>query len=153
FLAAVGFVGWAFVGFESAGAIAEEVKDARRNVPKAIVAALIAIGAVVLFSGLALILAIPDISAVVSGESTDPAAELIGSAFGAGITRPLFVLIIIGFLASGLAAQTSASRVIWSFSRDGVLPGAPTLAKLSSKGQHPVNAVIIAGVLSGLGLL
>ena len=37
FLAAVGFVGWAFVGFESAGAIAEEVKDAKRNVPKAIV--------------------------------------------------------------------------------------------------------------------
>lgn len=56
---------WAF---ESAGAIAEEVQDAKRNVPKAIVAALVAIGAVVLFSRLALIVATPDLAAAVSGQ-------------------------------------------------------------------------------------
>jgi amino acid transporter len=147
-LAAMGFVGWAFVGFESAGAIAEEVKDARRNVPKAMIASLIAIGVVVLFSGLALILAIPDMNAAVSGESIDPAADAIIGALGVNITQPLFGLIVIGFLASMMAAQTSASRVIWSFSRDGVLPASGTLSKLSKRHQYPVNAIFAAFLVS-----
>lgn len=153
FLAAVGFVGWAFVGFESAGAIAEEVKDAKRNVPKAIVFSLVAIGVVVMFSALALILSIPDMSAAVSGESIDPAADTIVNALGVGIVSPLFGLIIIGFLASMMAAQTSASRVIWSFSRDRVLPASKMLSKLSGKNNYPVAAILISGVLSAVVLL
>ena len=153
FAAAVGFVGWAFVGFESAGAIAEEVQDARRNVPKAIVASLVAIGAVVMFSGLALVLAIPDMSAAVSGQSIDPAGDAIVAALGVSITRPLFALIIIGFLASMVAAQTSASRIMWSFARDGVLPASRGLARLSNRHQYPVTAVLAAGSLSFVVLL
>jgi amino acid transporter len=153
FFAAVGFVGWAFVGFESAGAIAEEVKDAKRNVPKAIIFSLVTIGAIVLFSALALILSIPDIGTAVSGESIDPAADTIIAALGVGVVSPLFGLIIIGFLASMMAAQTSASRVIWSFSREGVFPAAKALSKLSSKNKYPINAIITAGAVSGLVLL
>ncbi|WP_416966817.1 APC family permease [Streptomyces sp. 4F14] len=146
--AAVGFVGWAFVGFESAGAIAEEVVDARRNVPKAIVASLVAIGAVVLFSGLALVLAVPDMRAVVAGTVQDPTAETAQAAMGSGVTKPLFVLIVIGFIASALAAQTSASRIIWSFARDEVLPASGRLAALTRRGQYPLTAVLTAGAVS-----
>jgi amino acid transporter len=148
FLAAVGFV-----GFESAGAIAEEVQDARRNVPKAMIASLIAIGAVVLFSGLALILAIPDMNAAISGESIDPAADAIIGALGVNITQPLFGLIVIGFLASMMAAQTSASRVMWSFGRDGVLPASGALSKLSGGHKYPVNAIFAAFSLSAVVLV
>ncbi|MBA2946744.1 APC family permease [Streptomyces himalayensis] len=150
--AAVGFVGWAFVGFESAGAIAEEVVDAERNVPKAMVASLIAIGAVVLFSGLALILATPDMQAVVTGAVQDPTAETAQAAMGNSITKPLFVLIVIGFMASALAAQTSASRIIWSFARDGVLPASGRLSKLSRRGLNPLTAILTAGAISMLVL-
>jgi amino acid transporter len=52
-----------------------------------------------------------------------------------------------------MAAQTSASRVMWSFGRDGVLPGSKALSKLSGKNNYPVVAIIIAGVGSGLVLL
>ncbi|MEU6222849.1 amino acid permease [Streptomyces sp. NPDC047042] len=146
--AAVGFVGWAFVGFESAGAIAEEVVDAERNVPKAMVASLLAIGAVVLFSGLALVLAIPDMQAVVSGAVLDPTAETAQAALGNSVTKPLFVLIVIGFLASMTAAQTSASRIIWSFARDNVLPASGRLSRLAGRHQYPLAAVVTAGALS-----
>lgn len=146
--AAVGFVGWAFVGFESAGAIAEEVVDAERNVPKAMVASLLAIGAVVLFSGLALILAIPDMQAVVSGAMLDPTAETAQAALGNSVTKPLFILIVIGFLASMMAAQTSASRIIWSFARDDVLPASGRLSQLTGRHQYPLAAVVTAGTLS-----
>jgi amino acid transporter len=153
FFAAVGFVGWAFVGFESAGAIAEEVKDAKRNVPKAIIFSLITIGAIVMFSAAALILSIPDVQYAVSGESIDPAADTIIAALGVGVVSPLFGLIIIGFLASMMAAQTSASRVLWSFGREGVLPGAKSLAKLSTKNKYPVAAIAVAGAISSAVLL
>ena len=34
FLAAVAFIGWAYVGFETAGSVAEETTDPRRDVPE-----------------------------------------------------------------------------------------------------------------------
>ena len=37
FLVTMAFVGWSFVGFESAGSIAEEVHHPRRNLPKAVI--------------------------------------------------------------------------------------------------------------------
>ena len=153
FLAAVGFVGWAFVGFESAGAIAEEVKDAKRDVPKAIIFSLVTIGIIVMFSAMAIILSIPDISVAVSGESIDPAADAIINALGVGVVSPLFGMIIIGFLASMMAAQTSASRVLWSFGREGVLPASKALATLSGKNNYPVRAIVTAGTISSLVLL
>ncbi|MFE7420000.1 APC family permease [Rhodococcus sp. NPDC057529] len=153
FFAATAFVGWGFVGFESAAAISEEVEDPRRNVPKAILIALVGVGAVVLFSALALILATPDMGAVVSGVLLDPTASTISAAYGDGITRPLFVLIIIGFIASGVAAQTSASRLIWSFARDEVLPGSTALRTLSGNDRVPRIAIAVSGGVGVVALL
>ena len=59
FLVAMAFVGWSFVGFESAGSIAEEVHHPRRNLPKAVIFSITFIAIVVMFSCLAIILAIP----------------------------------------------------------------------------------------------
>ena len=151
--AAVAFVGWTFVAFEAAGDIAEEVTSPRRAVPKAIIGALTSVGAIVLFSSLALILAIPDWNAVISGEVMDPAAETIAFHLGASIARPLFALFILSFMAAMVAAQTSVSRVVWANARDGVLPGSRYLSRLSGKNQLPVIAILLAFVLSACVLL
>jgi amino acid transporter len=148
FVLAMGFVGYAFAGFETVCSMAEEVKDPAKNLPKAIVAAILAIGAVVLYSALALILATPDLPAAVSGLIADPAAETITHALGPDIARPFFALVIIGFLASMVTAQTSISRVVWSFSRDNVLPGSAFLVKLSGRHRMPSRAVITVGILA-----
>ena len=60
FLIAIAFVGFSFVGFESAGAIAEEVHEPRKNLPKAVIFSLTIIALVVMYASLAIILAIPD---------------------------------------------------------------------------------------------
>ena len=54
------------------------------------------------------------------------------SQLGSGIAKPVEVLFVIGFLASFLALQTSASRIIWSYARDRALPAAHLLTRLSS---------------------
>lgn len=152
FLVAVMFVGWSFVGFESAGAIAEEVHEPRRNLPKAVISSIVLIAGVVMYSSLAIILAIPDLEAVAAGEVADPVYETLTSALGSSIAKPVEVLFLIGFVASFLALQTSASRVIWSYARDGALPGSAALSKLTTGQRVPGNAILVTTVI-GLALL
>jgi len=144
-LVAVGFVGFAFAGFESVCSMAEEIEEPEKNIPRAITGALFAIGLIVSYCALALILATPDFGAIVSGAVTDPAASTIQSALGPDIARVFFVLVIVGFAASMMMAQTSVSRVIWAFSRDKILPGSKYLSKLSEKHGTPNRAVVLVG--------
>jgi amino acid transporter len=154
FLVAVAFIGWSFVGFESAGAIAEEVHEPRKNLPKSVILSLTFIAIVVMYSSLAIILAIPDLGAVAQGKVTDPVYETLTSALGTGIAKPVEVLFVIGFLASFLALQTSASRVIWSYARDGALPGSRVLGRLSKGARLPTAAILVTTVVgSALFLL
>ncbi|MFK8399893.1 APC family permease [Pseudomonas sp. BGr12] len=150
FLIALGFVGFGLAGFESVCSMAEEIEDPARNLPKAIIGALLGIGAVVSYSALALILATPDFAGIISGAIADPAAGTIQAAFGDGISQIFFVLVIIGFAASMMMAQTSVSRVVWAFSNDKVLPLAGFMSKLSSKNATPDRVIIIVGLLAAI---
>lgn len=154
FLLAVAFIGWSFVGFESAGSIAEEVREPRRELPKAVLFSLVFIFLVVAYSSLAIILAIPDLDAVADGSVADPVYETLTTALGHGIAKPVEVLFVIGFLASFLALQTSASRVIWAYARDRALPGAAALVQLRGQARIPVVAILVTTVVgSALFLL
>ncbi|WP_237572714.1 APC family permease [Mycolicibacterium lacusdiani] len=154
FMLAVAFIGWSFVGFESAGSIAEEVREPRRDLPKAVLFSLVFIFVVVAYSALAIILAIPDLGAVADGTVADPVYDTLTTALGAGVAKPVEVLFVIGFLASFLALQTSASRVIWAYSRDGALPAAGALVRLRGKARIPTVAILVTTVIgAGLFLL
>ncbi len=147
FLIAMAFVGWAFVGFESAGAIAEEVKDPQRNLPKAVLFSITFVAAIVAFSALAVILAIPNPEAILSGEEADPVYATLVYALGEGAARVVNILFAIGFLASFLALQTSASRVIWAYARDNALPAKAYLSKISGAESIPSRAVSVATIV------
>ena len=141
FLVSMAFVGWSFVGFESAGSIAEEVHHPRRNLPKAVIFSISFIALIVMFSALAIILAIPpDIAA----NSADPVYDTLAFQLGDGAAKLAEVLFTIGFLASFLALQTSASRLIWSYARDRALPAPTLLAKLTKAQKQPVFALLVA---------
>ena len=45
FLAATAFIGWAYVGFDTAASVAEETKEPRRDVPKAVIWSLVTVAA------------------------------------------------------------------------------------------------------------
>ncbi|BCI56059.1 amino acid permease [Mycolicibacterium litorale] len=147
FLLAVAFIGFSFVGFESAGSIAEEVHEPRRYLPKAVLFSLGFIALVVAYSSLAIILAVPDLDAVAEGAIEDPVYETLTNALGPGIAKPVQVMFVIGFLASFLALQTSASRVIWAYARDGALPASAALSRLRGQARIPVIAILITTVV------
>jgi amino acid transporter len=149
FIAAIAVVGWSFLGFESAGSIAEEVHDPERNVPWAIFLGLLAVGVVVLYSGLALDLAVPNVSAVLAGRVADPIATTLTTHLGAGAARAFQVLFLFGFLASFTAVQSAVSRCIWASARDQVLPGHRVLVKLTRREKLPWTSILLTTVVAG----
>jgi amino acid transporter len=146
-LLAIGLAGWSFVGFESSGSIGEEVQDAGRNVPKALRYALMAIAAIGLFGSLALLLAVPDVGAVLTGADADPITTTLTTHLGETATRLVNAMFAIGFTACVLGLQTGISRVIWAFARDRALPASGWLARLSRRESIPLNALAVTAVL------
>jgi amino acid transporter len=152
-LLAVAFVGWSFLGFEAAGSVAEEVDDPERNVPKAIILGLLLVGLVVMFSSAALILAIPNLDEVVAAQSGDVVSETLTAHLGAGVTKPLLAMFVIGFISSFLAVQAAVSRCIWGAARDRSLPGSKVLGRLAGPERLPVNAIVLTAVVAVVFIL
>ena len=148
FFGAVAFIGWAYVGFDTAASVGEEVREPRRDIPKAVILSLVTVALVVSFSSLALILAIPDWGAVISGEVADPVAETITTQLGSDITKPLFALFIIGFTASLIAIQTNCSRIMWAFARADVLPASSFLRRLTPGARLPRGTILTTFVIA-----
>jgi amino acid transporter len=151
FLAIVAFIGFSFVGFESAGSIAEEVQGARHVLPKAISLSLLACGLLVMFATLGLLLSIPDLGAVLAGKDANPIATTLTTRLGSATGRALLVMLTIGFTASMIAVQAAVSRAIWASARARELPGSGLLSKLSGPERLPRHVIgltcIIAGIL------
>lgn len=149
FLGAVAFVGFSFVGFESAGSIAEEVQESRRVLPKAMVLSLGLAGCLVIYACLGISLSVPNIGAVLSGNVADPITTTLETRLGSGAGRAVLIVLTIGFTASLIAVQAAVSRAMWAGARDGVLPGAGRLGTLSGRHRMPRYAIGLTVLISG----
>ena len=148
FLVVIAFIGWSFVGFESAGAIGEEVTDPERQVPRAILLSLPTVAVTVMFSALAILMAIPDLPAAMRGDLGDPITGTLTASLGSAVTKPLLVVIVIAFVAGLVALQAAVSRSIFASARVKALPGSSFLGKLSGGDNLPINAIIASAVVS-----
>lgn len=150
FIAALAFGGWAILGFDACGSVAEETRNARRWVPKAIIFSLIPVGIVEILGALALMLATPNMEAVVNGSVADPVANAVTAGFGSWIEKPFLAVVVIGYMACGIAIQATATRVIYSFARDEMVPGARLWRKVMPFNKLPVYTVALVAVLAAL---
>ena len=152
-LAAVALIGWSFIGFESAGDIAEECHEPRTQVPQALVWSLVFVAIVVIYAALGLLLAVPDLGAAESGAVADPISQTIDAQLGAAVARPLFALVVLSFIGGCAAVQAAVSRVIFALARDRELPASPWLGRLSETERLPRNAIVASAVAAGFLLL
>ena len=129
FVAAVAIAGWVLLGFDACGSVAEETRDAARQVPKAIVMSILCVGLVDLIAAFALVLGNPDLPAMVSGEQADPVSAAVVAGFGSWAETPFLVVVVTSFIACGIAVQGATVRVVFSYSRDGMFPLARRLAE------------------------
>ena len=152
FLAAIAISGWAFVGFDSCGSVSEETKDPMRRVPRAILFSLSSVGFVIILNAIAIGLSHEDTAGVMSGEVLDPVTPTVVAAFGSWVEKPFELVVLAAFVACGIAVQATATRVLFSLSRDRMLPGSGFLSRVGAN-KVPLGALAAASVVSAAGLL
>jgi amino acid transporter len=148
---AIAFSSYFAIGFESASSISEEVKRPRKAVPKAMVLAFFAIMGIVMLSTLAFTLAIPNEEFLTNPETaSDPAIAIMALAFPEPVFRFILALFVIAFAASLMTIQITVSRLVWATARNGELPFAKTLSKLSGDTGLPRIAVTLTAIIATL---
>jgi amino acid transporter len=135
-----------FYGFESAGDISEETRNAGRQVPRAMRLALIwgGIASFVLIG--ALLLAMPAGADTVGKTVQGGGIPYILNSLPRGLQETMIGLIVLAFFSCGSSVQAAGSRLAFSFARDGALPGSTWLSAVSERFKTPANA-LFAGAL------
>jgi amino acid transporter len=151
-LAALAVGGWVFIGFDVCVGAAEETRDAARHVPRAIWIALLTVGTLVILNAVAVTLAHPDPGGVVAGEDLDPVTTAVVSSFGSWSSKPFAAIVLVAFLACGMAAQALTARTMYSIARDGALPGSRFLRRVDRR-KVPVGGIAATAAIACLGLL
>jgi amino acid transporter len=151
-LAALAVGGWVFIGFDACVASAEETHGADRHVPRALWVALLSVAALVILNSIATTLAHPAPADVVAGQDPEPVTTAVVDSFGSWSTRPFAALVLVAFVACGMAAQALTARTMFSIARDGVLPGSSFLRRVDRRGS-PIGAVVVTAVVAAAGLL
>jgi amino acid transporter len=140
-LAALAVGGWVFIGFDASVSAVEETRNAARHVPKAIWIAL-SVGTLVIVDAVAATLAHPNPAAVVAGEDLDPVTTAVVTSFGSWSSKPFAAVVLIAFLACGMAAQALTARTMYSVARDGALPGSGFLRRVDRR-RVPIGAIVV----------
>jgi APA family basic amino acid/polyamine antiporter len=136
------FIFFAYTGFGRAAVVAEEVKDAKRNVPKAL---LLSLGVSTVIYVLVGIVAVGLVGASALADSNSPLSEAISAT---GSPLAVQVVSIGGLLATASVLLTSilgVSRMAYSMARRKDLPQA--LAKLNPKFRTPHYSIWVVGIL------
>ena len=150
FLAAGLAAVWVFYGFEACGDIAEEVQDPSRKVPRAMIWTLGVGGAVSIFLVFALIIAVPDIGAVISGDNATPIDAILAASFGDTGSKIALALILFAFVSCTIAIQGASIRLVYSFARDGMVPGSAALSRVNPRFHMPPGAVLVATIVPAI---
>lgn len=139
-----------FYGFEACGDVAEEVSDPARRIPRAMLMTIV-VGAIsALFSFAGYVLAAPNLEAIVAGEEGDPIPAILEATLGTVGAKIFLVIAILAFISCVLSLQAAASRLLYSFARDGMLPGHRWLSQVSERSKVPTNALIVACTVPAL---
>jgi len=131
----------AFLGFDGIATLGEEAINPTKNIPRAIMISCVGAGSLFIFFTYLLQLAWPtawteltDVDGMAYYIITSLAGQLMGYFFVAGY--------VVGCIAASVSAVASASRVLYSMGRDGLLP-TKFFGYIHPKYKTPSNNVIL----------
>jgi APA family basic amino acid/polyamine antiporter len=139
---------FAYGGFARVAVVAEEIKDAKKNVPRAIIISLAVSAIIYLLVG---IVAIGLVGAQTLSNSNSPLIEAMNAT---GSTMAVYIISFGGLIATASVLLTSilgVSRVAFAMSRRGDLP--QSFTKLHPKFNTPSYSIWVLGTLMALLVL
>ncbi|MBS4803328.1 MAG: amino acid permease [Clostridium sp.] len=137
---------FAYDGWINVGAIAGEMKNLGRDLPRAIVGGLSLVMAVYLAINIAYLWVAPasDLAMV-----TSPASLVATKIFGAIGGKVISIGILISVFGTLNGYLLTGPRVAYALSKDGLLPGSKMLIKVN-KGSSPYNAIYLISILASI---
>jgi amino acid transporter len=102
-------------------------------------------GAAAIFVCFALLLAVPDMAAAVSGKDADPVVTALRTAVGPMGVRAVIAVVLVSFFSCQLSLQAATSRLLFAYARDRMILGSDHLSRLSPRTHMPIAALLVAG--------
>ena len=135
-------------GFDAIAAVAEEIRDPERTIPRAVFITLVSVGA--LYAAVALVaLGTLPLQALTSSEA--PLATAAAAFGGRRAELAVAATAVCATAATGNAMVVVSSRIAFAMARDGHLPAG--LARTTAAGAPRTAVLVCGGVLAGVALL
>jgi amino acid transporter len=134
-------------GFEACADVAEETPDPGRSIPRAMRMTIYIGVAASIFVCVALLLALPDIDAVIAGTDANPVSAVLKASFGITGAKVVVAVVMVSFLSCILSLQAAVSRLLFAYGRDGMIIGSSQLVKIASHAHVPWVALLVAGAV------
>ena len=134
---------YTITGYDASAHISEETHGAAESAPKGVWRSVFysaIIGYIVL---LAITFAAHDTKAINAGAGS--IFSVFESSMGTAWVKTILIIALIGQVFCGMSCMTSASRMMYAFSRDGAVPGSRLWSKVNAN-RIPFNAVIAVAV-------
>jgi urea carboxylase system permease len=152
FLVAALMSTYVFYGFDTAGSLAEETNNPRKEAPRALIRA---ISAAALAGGLLLLVAMMAVGNINAKEiGTLGLPFVVKDTLGNTLGNIFLIDSAVAITVCCLAVHTAGIRMMFSMARDNRLPLGSAVARVSGKSKTPiVPAVVIGGVTIALLLV
>ncbi|MBU6442309.1 MAG: amino acid permease [Alphaproteobacteria bacterium] len=137
-------------GFEACGDVAEETPNPGVAIPRAMRMTIYVGMTAAAFVCFALILAQPDIGAVISGKLTDPVEALLLSVFGSLGAKLVVAVVMVSFMSCILSLQAATSRLVFAYARDRMIVANDYLSAISPHTHVPTRALAMSGIVAAV---
>jgi amino acid transporter len=140
------FAALSFVGFEAAASLGEEVRDTRRNVPKAIIGSILLVGGIYVFCIWAESIGLGQTRMNELSGGSAPPWNLLASEYASWMKWPVIVASVSSMFAVMLASNNGIVRILHKMGREGLLPS--FFGHIDPKRRTPTKAVLFQGVFA-----
>ncbi|KAH8704572.1 amino acid/polyamine transporter I [Phaeosphaeriaceae sp. PMI808] len=139
---------YACICSDSAAHMAEEIKDAGKTVPRAMIGAYLMNGILGFCFLVSYMFMITDVEAALNDNSGYPHIWVFSQAVSAGGVVVLNAIPTVLIFAGTLTYNLSTSRQTWAFARDKGLPFSGWIGAVNQKLQTPVNSVTVTCLIT-----
>jgi len=135
-------------GFEACGDVAEETPNPGIAIPRAMRMTIYVGMSAAAFVCLALILAQPDIAAVIAGKNTTPVETVLLTVFGPIGAKLVVAVVMVSFMSCILSLQAATSRLVFAYARDRMIVASDYFSAISPHTHVPVRALAMSGIVA-----
>ncbi|KAK1750187.1 putative amino-acid permease [Echria macrotheca] len=139
------------VGTDSATHMSEELRNAGKSLPRAMIASTLVNGAMGLVMIVTFCMLLGDLESVVNTPTTQPFIQVFYNAVqSTGGATAMTCIMVVMSVCSVVNIIATSSRQLWAFARDRGVPFSPWFARVDSRWGLPMNALVFSYIFAVL---